>query len=242
MVGVSFVYWEKTLPGGATYFAATIQETVMKPASNRLFILLVLLLVALPCAAADGVEATTAPTDVSPYLTDAERDHIVELLEDSRSQLESLAAEATGDLWTHKPTDDKWSAGEVVEHLVLAEEMFLGMIDDMLQGEADPEWQTIAQGGTQSIETGLQDRSQKFQAPERLQPSGEVSRQELLERFAKGRTMLLDLARSTEAPVKKYTQAGPPGNLNVQQWLTLAGAHTLRHCEQIREVLDASTK
>lgn len=192
--------------------------------------------------AADGVDASSTSAEISPYLSADERAHLVELLESSRSELEALAGEAAGDLWTRKPADDKWSAGEVVEHLVLAEEMFLGMVTGMLNGEADPEWQTVALGGTQSIETGLQDRSQKFQAPEMLQPQGEASRQELLERFAKSRTLLLDLARSTEAPVKKFTHAGPPGNLNAQQWLTLAGAHTLRHCQQIREALDMVSK
>lgn len=210
----------------------------MKRASNRLFFLLALLFFALPALAADGVDAT-APADVSPYLSDAERAHLVELLESSRSELESLAAEATGEFWTRKPADDKWSAGEVVEHLVLAEEMFHGMVTGMLEGEADPDWQALAAGGTEALETNLQDRSQKFQAPEMLQPQGEASRQELLERFAKGRTMLLDLVRSTDAPVKKYTYTGPPGKLNVEKWLALAGAHTLRHCEQMREALDA---
>ncbi|MDA8015981.1 MAG: DinB family protein [Thermoanaerobaculia bacterium] len=161
------------------------------------------------------------------------------MIQTSRSELEALAAEAQGDLWSRKPSEDEWSAGEVVEHLVLAEEMFLPLVARTLQGEPDPDWQGIAQRGTAALEANLQDRSRKFQAPEMLQPAGEAPRDELLARFAKGRTLMLDLVRSTDAPVKQLTYEGPPGHLNVHQWLALVGAHTLRHNQQIREVLDA---
>lgn len=211
---------------------------------TTLRVLVLLLLALIPVtvfAATDGVDATTGGStapEISPHLSVDERAHLVDLLTSSRDELEALAAQAQGDLWSQKPAEDKWSAGEVVEHLALAEEMFLGMLGDMLGGEADPDWKTIAAGGTEALETNLQDRSQKFQAPEMLQPKAEASRQELLERFAKARTMMLDLVRSTDAPVKEFTYAGPPGKLNAQQWLALAGSHTLRHNQQIREALD----
>lgn len=201
--------------------------------AGGLFACLALLLAfaAVPAFAADG--------EVSAALTDEERAHLVDLLETSRSELEELAAQAEGDLWSTRPAPESWSVGEVVEHLVLAEEMFYGMITQMLESEPDPEWQAVAASGTSGLETTVRDRSQKFQAPEMLQPSGEIPRDDLLARYAAARARTLELVASLDGPIKQHTFTGPPGTMNTHQWLVLVGSHNLRHNEQMREALEA---
>lgn len=194
---------------------------------TRLFVLCLTLslLVSLPAWAGDGTFSAE------------ERRHIVELLETSRSELESLAAQADASAWNQRTDPERWSVGEVVEHLVLAEEAFHGMITGALAGEPNPDWKAVAAAGVEGVETLVQDRSQKFQAPEGLVPSGKWERDEALARYAKARARLLDVARSTDAAVKQFTIEGPPGTMNVQQWMALAGAHNLRHNQQIQDVL-----
>ncbi len=196
-----------------------------------LTLLLTLTLAAVPAFAADD--------EMSAHLTDEERAHIVEMLETSQSEMEALAAEAEGDLWSAEPAPDSWSVGEVVEHLVLAEEMFYGILTQTLESEPSPDWQSVAESGTTELETTVRDRSQKFQAPEPLQPTGEPSREDLLARFATARAQTLELVRSLDGPVKRHTFTGPPGTMNVQQWLVLVGAHNLRHNQQMKEALEA---
>ena len=179
-----------------------------------------------------------AEEPVKDGLTDDERSELVEILEKSRSELEELAAKTDEAHWLEKPDPERWSVGEVVEHLVLAEESLFGMVTAALEGEADPEWAQIAANGTGDLVNTVQDRTQKFQAPEILQPKGETPRDELLARYAALRTKTLDFVRSTQAPVKRHTAAGPPGKMNVHQWLALMGAHNLRHNQQIAEVID----
>lgn len=185
------------------------------------------------------VPAFAADDEVSPNLTEEERAHVVELLETSQSELEALAAEAEGDLWTERPAADSWSVGEVVEHLVLAEEMFYGIVTSTLESEPNPEWRTVAESGTAGLEATVRDRSQQFQAPEPLQPTGEPSRSDLLARFASARAGMIELVRSLDGPVKQHTFTGPPGTMNTHQWLVLVGAHTLRHNQQMKEALEA---
>lgn len=197
----------------------------------RACLALLLALAPVPAFAADG--------EVSPNLTEEERAHLVELLETSQSELEALAAEAGEDLWTERPAADSWSVGEVVEHLVLSEEMFYGIVTSMLEGEPDPDWRTVAESGTAGLEATVRDRSQQFQAPEQLQPTGEPSRSDLLTRFASARARTIELVRSLDGPVKQHTFTGPPGTMNAHQWLVLAGAHNLRHNQQMKEALEA---
>lgn len=203
----------------------------LRTGTLRACLALLLALATAPAFAADG--------EVSAALTAEERAHLVELLETSRTELEGLAAQAEGDLWSTRPAPESWSVGEVVEHLVLAEEMFFGLITQTLESEPNPDWQTVAASGTEQLETTVQDRSQKFQAPEMLQPTGEPSRDDLLARYAAARAKTLELVESLDGPIKQHTFTGPPGTMNTHQWLVLVGSHNLRHNQQMREALEA---
>lgn len=185
---------------------------------------------ALPATAGDG------------HLSDDERVYLIEMLEKSRSELESLVAQVDAEHWNHRTDAERWSVGEVVEHLLMAEEAFHGMLTGALAGDENPEWEAVAANGVEGVVHLVQDRTQKFQAPENLAPSGELSREEALSRYATARAKMLDLVRSTEAPVKKHTVEGPPGTMNVQQWFALCGAHNLRHNQQIQDALDDLSK
>ena len=199
-------------------------------------------LIALPVTAEEAVKQSTSTpstdTEIKDGLSDDERAAVVEMLEKSRSELEALVASGDPEQWATRSDPERWSVGEVVEHLVLAEEGLTAMIHGALAAEPDPEWAQIAAGGTDGLITTVQDRSQKFQAPEVMQPKGEATRDDMLARYATLRAKTLDFARSVKAPVKRHTASGPAGKMNVHQWLALIGAHNLRHNQQIAEVLE----
>ena len=180
-----------------------------------LTLLLTLTLAAVPAFAADD--------EMSAHLTDEERAHIVELLEASQSEMEALAAEAEGDLWSAEPAPDSWSVGEVVEHLVLAEEMFYGILTQTLESEPNPDWQSVAEPGTAEPRD------------DRAGPLAEVpgARAAPADRRAVAGGSPRPLrhrpgpdpgaVRSLDGAVKQHTFTGPPGTMNVQQWLVLGG-------------------
>ncbi|MDH3745666.1 MAG: DinB family protein [Acidobacteriota bacterium] len=209
-----------------------------------LILIAVCLIATLPLTGQETAEPEMAKHEMAAEMpgtiTEAERAELVEVLEESRSELEALAAHATGDDWNWKPAEDRWSVGEVVEHLVLTEEGFQGMVAGSLEGGMDPEWQaTLGGPGVSGIVAMMKDRSQKFQAPAEFVPTGEPSREELLGRFAALRAKSLDFVRSTHAPIKQHTAEGPAGKMNVHQWMAFCGAHNLRHNLQIKEVFQA---
>lgn len=208
----------------------------------RIFVWTTILLAGtVPALAEETAKSQTSSATaaaIEPGLTSGERAEVVQMLEKSRTELEALVARVGDDRWVQRADAEKWSVGEVVEHLVLAEEGLMAMAKGALQGEPDPEWKKIAQAGVDNLLNTIQDRSQKFQAPETLEPKAEASRQDMLARFASVRAQTLDFVLSTQAPLKQHTAAGPPGKMNVHQWLVLIAGHNLRHNRQIAEVID----
>lgn len=181
--------------------------------------------------------ATEQETAAPAQLSDGERDRLVGLLEASQTETDRLVAATSDAVWSEKPAPEKWSVAEVVEHLALAEEGLSGLYRQALENAPDPEWQTVAAPGIDGVLAALADRSQRFQAPEGFQPRGEQSRDELLARYAAARAATLEFVRTTQAPLKQHTASGPPGNMNVEQWLALVAAHNMRHNKQIEEVM-----
>jgi hypothetical protein len=77
-------------------------------------------------------------------------------------------------------------------------------------------------GKTKFLETELGTRLRKAQAPERLVPSGTLSRAEVLTRFEAARAETLEFAENIDAPLEAHTLEHPfPvfGTLNAYQWL-----------------------
>jgi hypothetical protein len=183
-----------------------------------------------------GVAAAAAQEEGDGSLTAAERTELLELLERSEKETEKLIAATADETWAVKPAEDRWSVGEVVEHLALVEQGTLALATGALEGEEQVNWEVIAAQGVAGLVKGLQDRSQKFQAPEGFAPQGEMKRQEVVKLYADARAKTRELVTKTKAQVKRYTAEGPPGTMNVHQWLALIGAHNLRHNQQIVEV------
>lgn len=201
----------------------------------RFAALLALVLLSAPLALAEHHETAEAT------LSDAERTHLLESLEKAGRSLEALAKEAGDAHWAAKPADEGWSVGEVVEHIVIAEESLFGMVQAALESDPDPAWQELSGMTVDQLMAGLQDRSQQIQAPEEVVPTGTWTRDQALERFHAIRAKTADFVSTTELPVKMHMAEGPPGKMSVHHWLTLIAGHNLRHNAQMREVLDEIT-
>lgn len=183
----------------------------------------------------------TAPLSAAEpgALTGEQRAELVELLVDSRAEIERLVGETPPGEWATKLAPDRWSVSEVVEHLVLAETRLRGWVTEALASDPDPDWESVAARTTIGQLVGqVSDRSQRFQAPDALEPEGGMARDEALLRFSGERAVTLDLVRSTEAPLARHTAPGRGGEMNAIQLLALIGAHTERHAQQIEEILE----
>ena len=169
-------------------------------------------------------------------ITEAERAELVELLLESGREFMQQLEGLNEPQWSFKPGPDRWSVGEVVEHIVLADGVLFDTATKCLTGQPDAHWDATL-SKTETLRRTLPDRSRRVDAPGVSQPRRTMPRVELLSRFIGERSRVVKYARETDAPLKAYTAANPFfGNLNAHQWLLYIPLHHLRHNQQIAEV------
>ncbi len=65
-------------------------------------------------------------------LTATDREQVVQLLEEGRDRLLAAVAALDDAGWSYKPSPDRWSAAEIVEHLYKAEGLFQSSFEQAL--------------------------------------------------------------------------------------------------------------
>ncbi len=184
-----------------------------------------------------GAGSKTEPGKASATLTADERAHAVKLLQDS---LEATikAVEALSDAqWNYKAAPDKWSAGQVSEHILKSETLILGVVEKTLTAPVNADWAAQTESKTALLEKAVLNREQKFQAPEPLQPAGHLTRADFIKQFSEARARTIKYAAETSAPLKEHTADHPAlRTMNGYQWLLLIPLHNMRHNLQIDEV------
>jgi hypothetical protein len=136
--------------------------------------------------------------------------------------------------WEFKPTMDRWSIAEIVEHLVLIE----GRVHSIVGGMSEAPEAASESDPTQIDEFILNEvpkRFKKINAPPPVCPKDQWSGPGGLEHFTESRqqTIRLLLNPSLRGHVVPHPIYGP---WDGYQWLLAAAAHTARHTEQIGEV------
>lgn len=191
---------------------------------------------ALPAAAAMAallVQGTAARTT-----NDVDRKALLDHLD--RTQKAFLASiEGVSDAqWSWKAASDRWSIAEVSEHITAAESFLRDIVTTQVMKEpATPELLEKTRGRDAFILQGIPDRSQKFQAPEPLRPTGRwKSKPEVVDVFKTERSTTAKLAGDGQKDLRAYAMSGAGGDLDAYQWLLFISAHTERHTKQIEEV------
>ena len=170
-------------------------------------------------------------------MTAEERANALKWLEESRKEFLAAIDNVTDAQWNWKPAPNRWSVGEVAEHIVLAEASQFANVKKAIASAADPDWETKTKGKTETLVAVLAPRRGKAQAPEAIVPKGQMSRAEVRQRFLAQREEIVKFATETDAPLKQYIIANPFfGPLNGYHWLIYAPLHTMRHDKQIAEV------
>lgn len=138
--------------------------------------------------------------------------------------------------WSFKPAPDRWSIAECAEHIASAEPMIRSGIDAAMKKQL-PSESVAAARQDDAVLKGIVDRSQKFKAPEPLQPTNRFgSGPAAVEAFRKERAETVRLATAStglRTTGDKHFAFGP---LDSYGWLLFLSAHSERHTLQIEEV------
>lgn len=208
----------------------------MLPAKSRLISLVATVAFASLLA---GTAAAKARHAEDTRMSAEERAKVIKYLVDSQNELLKSIENLSEEQWKYKPAPERWSVGEVAEHIVLAEASLFANVEKALASSPNPEWEAKTKGKTEFLERVLLNRNGKAQAPESIVPGGKLSRDEVIARFKAVRDKTMKFASTTDLSLKDHTAEHPfPifSTLNAYQWLIYVPLHNLRHNQQIAEV------
>lgn len=185
-----------------------------------------------------AVAAQTPEIKSTTTMSKEDRAKVLKLLEDSHKETLEMLKGLSDAQWNYKPAPEKWSVGEVAEHIWLAESLLFGAMETALKAPENPNWEEQTKGKNERVVSILTNRTGKAQAPEQIKPTGKT-RAEIMQGLADVRAKTVKFARETQAAMNSHTLNHPfPvfGTLSAHQWLLYIPAHNLRHNQQIAEV------
>ena len=201
-----------------------------------------LLLVTMAVVAATGLRAQTetkASSGQAATLTEQERDRAVSYLEQTRKEFLAAVDGLSEAQWKFKSAPERWSIAETAEHIAHSEDTIWQLVrDKLMKSPPAPERRGETKAKDEIVLNGVPDRSRKFQAPERLQPTGRwATREELLKAFEQARAAEIAFLKETKEDMRSRFEEHPfLKTIDAYQWLLLNGAHGKRHTAQILEV------
>jgi len=167
-------------------------------------------------------------------LTAEERQVLVDSLKHGGEALLLAVAELTPAQWTFAPSAGAWSVAQCCEHVETTEQNILQRI-----ATAGPEGLELCAGKDQFVIRAVTSRKRKVDAPVAMLPQSRYATpDEFITSFQETRTRALALARDEQANLRGVCAPHfALKELDGYQWLLMTSSHTLRHLEQVKEVL-----
>jgi hypothetical protein len=164
---------------------------------------------------------------------------IVEYLDGCRAALLAAVDEIPPDERDRRPSPERWSVGEILDHLYMVEAGSARLLAHRLMRAREaglgPEHETSSLLACMDhLEI---DRSQtKLQAPEPVRPRDGSRAEAALADLTAARAVLMETLRAGDGfdLTSVTARHATLGEINVYQWAVFVGKHELRHVEQVR--------
>jgi hypothetical protein len=171
-------------------------------------------------------------------------EQIFEEIESTRKKLVDHVSNLSDEEANFRPTPEKWSTANIVEHLAITENSLIRLVNKLL---AKAEAENLPSTGkidppVSFVEIAEKAGRTRFEAPEAVRPGGAASIAQSLSELQKSRTVLCELRPRLEAVDLSNVAFPHPafGAMNLYSWLAFIGLHEARHLRQIVEILPVS--
>jgi uncharacterized damage-inducible protein DinB len=166
---------------------------------------------------------------------------ILENLAHAQSELLRAADSVPAEQWKVRPSDDRWSAGELIAHLSAIERAILGRADKLLQ--KPPKFVPFYKRFHVPMMI-VEARVIRRKAPSALEPQAVGDKEEMLAELRGVRERTLAFIEETRGRnLSRYTMSHQfLGNLNAYDWLQFIASHEIRHMKQMREIAGSLPK
>ena len=168
-------------------------------------------------------------------------DQIYDANKKVRQRLKDLVARLTETQITALPDGEKWTVAQIVEHISMVDEGSMKICAKLLK---KAEAAGRASDGKISIsdtfmQKGKEIAGMKVNAPEFVQPTGAKSIAESLAKLDENTEQLEQVRTLSESVDGTELKFPHPffGDISAHEWLSLKGAHELRHIKQIENLV-----
>lgn len=167
---------------------------------------------------------------------------VIEHADASRAELLAAIDAIPVELREARPSEQSWSAAEVLEHLARVEKGVAKLVAlkvGELQSTPEPPRETPEMVAITDARFGvLANRANRIEAPDRVVPEGEMSAESARAALMETRGILLDQLHAGDGLAYSTVIHPHPflGSLDLYEWVYFIGAHERRHAEQVREL------
>ena len=191
---------------------------------NRLIISLVCLLTAFQtCYSQSG------------KISKEEREFITNFMTTTHDQLLATLENVDDRQWEANPITGGWSVAYCMEHIILAENAVFGQVKKALAEPANKNQSTKAIDGW--LLGKVTDRGVKVETPLPPKANGK-SKAEMIAEFQASRKVIADFIQNDKSALRNHFGKSPYGPADAYQLLIVISAHTMRHTNQMIEVLN----
>jgi hypothetical protein len=170
-------------------------------------------------------------------ITDRERETALALLERSRTVVLTAVEGVTEEQARWKPSPERWSILEYIEHLAISDDGLVALVKRSLQAPAHIETEEERRGREQKIRETPIPRGVN-RAPENLKPVARFdSLAAAVAAFLAARERTFEFARSTSDDLRSHFTPHPVlGQMDGFQWLCGNARHAESHAAHVREI------
>jgi uncharacterized damage-inducible protein DinB len=162
-------------------------------------------------------------------------DSLLDCMSKAQTGLLSAADSVPADEWKTRPSEGRWSAAELVAHLMMVERAVIGKADRVAQ---KPPRRVSLLRRIHIPMAFVETRWIRRKAPAPVEPEMLHDKEVMLAELRTVRERSLAFLEETRTRnMGEYYWAHPAlGTLNVYEWLQFIASHEVRHTKQMREI------
>jgi hypothetical protein len=166
---------------------------------------------------------------------------VLALLDEERANFLAHVARIPAERRAQRLTPERWSVAEIVEHVARLERGLLKLLA-VRSAEpltAPPEQLAAAEMTPERI-ARVRSRAERFEAPDRVRPTGTLDPETALAQLASARAALREAYAAADAAVLDGTVHPHPviGPVTLRGWFALTAHHDARHAQQLAELAE----
>ena len=175
-------------------------------------------------------------------LTKEERKFALGLMKDTYKDVLKTIKGLSETQLDYRAAADKWTVRECVYHIAATEKGLWSMLEGMMKALANPEKRAEIKVSDEEFVKMVKDRSRKAQAPENFQPRNIPYKtlEEALADFKMNRMAHIRYMKTSTEDLRNHVVQMPFGSIDCYQLYLMIGAHSNRHTQQIKEVMESN--